>query len=83
MSRGPQAGPFARGSRGSEVATAALAGKLGVPVHLLDPLPVQAGDGAVVVEEGECRWVRLPGWMGAYCERGGAGRAAAPDRPRD
>jgi hypothetical protein len=59
---------FARGYRRLEIATAALAGRLGVPVHLIDPLHVQDGEGAIVVESGEYKLVSLPGWMAVYYE---------------
>jgi hypothetical protein len=63
---------FARGFRGLEVATAALAIRLGVPVHLIDPLDIQDGDGAIVLEDGKYRRVSLPGWVGVYYEKGAA-----------
>src|SRR5262249_51541331 len=55
-----------------EVATAALAARLGISVHLIDPLDVQDGDGAVIVESGEYKAVSLPGWFGVYYEKAAA-----------
>jgi hypothetical protein len=59
---------LARGFEDLEVAIAALAARLGVSPHLIDPLDVQDGDGAIVVEEGTYKRVSLPGWMGVYYE---------------
>jgi len=60
---------FMRGFQWLEVATAALAARLGASVHLIDPLDVQDGDGALVVENGEYKQVGLPGWFGIYYEK--------------
>jgi len=60
---------FMRGFRRLEVATAALAAWLGASVHLVDPLEVHDGDGALVVESGEYKLVGLPGWFAVYHER--------------
>jgi hypothetical protein len=61
---------FARGFQRLEVAVAALASRLGVPVHLIDPLDVQDGDGAIVLEDGKYRRVSPSGWVGLYYEKG-------------
>jgi hypothetical protein len=63
---------FASRFRSLEVAAAALAGRLGAPVHLIDPLDVQDGDGAIVVEAGKYKRVRLAGWAAVYYEPGAA-----------
>ncbi|MBC7821695.1 MAG: hypothetical protein IAG10_32825 [Planctomycetaceae bacterium] len=60
---------FMRGFRSLEVAIAALAARLDVSVHLIDPLDVQDGEGAIVVEGGEYRQVSLPSWIGVYYEK--------------
>lgn len=60
---------FMRAFRSLEVAAAALAARLGAPVHLIDPLDVQDGDGALVVEEGKYKPVTLDGWFGIYYEK--------------
>ncbi len=60
---------FMRGFEWLEVASAALAARLGASVHLIDPLDVQDGDGALVVENGKYRRVSLPGWFGVYYEK--------------
>jgi hypothetical protein len=65
-------GRFMRGFDCLEVATAALAARLGASVHLIDPLDVQDGDGALVVENGQYKQVSLPGWFGVYYEKAAA-----------
>jgi hypothetical protein len=60
---------FMRGFQCLEVATAALAARLGASVHLIDALAVQDGDGAFVVRNGEYKQVSLPGWFGVYYEK--------------
>ncbi|HYT88840.1 MAG TPA: hypothetical protein VEL76_09040 [Gemmataceae bacterium] len=62
-------GAFRRRFRNLEVAMAALAARLGTTPHLLDPLHIQDGDGAIVVEAGEYKPVGLPGWVGVYYEK--------------
>jgi len=60
---------FSRSFPGLEIATAGLAERLGVSPHLIDPLDVQDGDGAINVESGEYKPVSLPGWLGIFYER--------------
>jgi hypothetical protein len=63
---------FCRGFDGLEVATAALAGRIGVEPHLIDPLDIQDGDGAIIVNNGEYKQVGVPGWLCIFYEKAGA-----------
>jgi hypothetical protein len=51
-----------------ELATAALAERLGLIPHLLDPYDIDDGDGGIVVERGVYKPVTLDGWMAVYYE---------------
>jgi hypothetical protein len=59
----------ARGFEWLEIATAELAARLGVTPHLIDPLHIQDGDGAIIVEGGEYNVVSLPKWIALYYEK--------------
>jgi len=57
---------FARSFDNLEVATAALAARLGLPVHLLEPYDIDDGDGGIAFVDGEYKTVRLVGWTAVY-----------------
>ena len=57
---------FARSFDSLEVATAELAARFGLAVHLLDPFDIQDGDGGIVIEDGEYKVADLTGWIAVY-----------------
>lgn len=60
---------FARSFTNLEIATAALADRLGLNVHLLDPLDIHDGDGGITVEADNYDTVELSNWMAVYYEK--------------
>lgn len=60
---------FMRGYASFEIATAALAERLGASVHLIDPLGIQDGDGAINIVRGKYKKVELPNWIAVYYEK--------------